>query len=423
MPETAREIGGKYEQAYFLAAEVLAYAAEEVKSLEEGEQGVIMGALVFEIIMMLIPGGQVKHVTKVKMLDDLAVGKFAASTPGGKVMAKTLLLVEKMRTTKMCFVAGTLVMTAQGALPIEAVRPGTEVWARDEFTKVEGWKPVLQTFTTHPEELFTLSYDTDGDGLADEELTGTGEHPFWVEEFGAFLPMRDLRSGMRLSLAHDGGTAIVTGNASKRGPPGERFTTFNFEVEDFHTYFVGEAGAWVHNTGGAHCEKAFALWTRLMERNGGKHWDAMNSLFTRLPKQADKFLEMLQLRQAVFKDVLKAKYPNGARVWSSQHPWKNGWERESIYSLKASGFSGELDFIVTKSGELRVGESHSFLARSDEVISAGQVTFRDGKIVGMTNGSGHYIPKGVDPGIPEGAWLSHGFDEAIGRYNEVWTWK
>jgi hypothetical protein len=230
--------------------------------LEPGEQGVIMGALIFEVVTNLIPGGQLKHATKVRMLDDLAVGRVAATSPGGRVMAKVMTLLNKLRTTKMCFIAGTMVMSAQGAVPIEAVRPGMEVRARDEFTQAEGWKPVLQTFTTHPEELFTLGYDTDGDGATDEELTGTGEHPFWVEDLGEFVPMRDLRPGMRLSLAREGATAIVTGNVSKRGPPGERFTTYNFEVADFHTYFVGSAGVWVHNRGLGHCQKVYALYKR-----------------------------------------------------------------------------------------------------------------------------------------------------------------
>jgi hypothetical protein len=111
---TLQALGSKYERALSLAAEVMAYAAEEVKSLDEGEQGVIMGALIFEILTTLIPGGQAKHVTKAKMLDDLAVGRFASSSPGGRVFAKVMLLLNKLRTTKMCFIAGTMVMSAQG---------------------------------------------------------------------------------------------------------------------------------------------------------------------------------------------------------------------------------------------------------------------------------------------------------------------
>jgi hypothetical protein len=239
-----------------------------------------MGALVFEIISSLPPGSQARHATKVKMLENLSEARFAATSPGGRVFAKVMALLNRLRTTKMCFIAGTMVMSAQGAVPIEAVRPGMEVWARDEFTKAEGWKPVLQTFTTHPEELFTLGYDTNGDGAADEELTGTGEHPFWVEDFGDFLPMRDLRPGMRLSLAREGATAIVTGNVSKRGPPGERFTTYNFEVAEYHTYFVGSAGVWVHNTGDAPCQLARAAMETLRSQNGDA-WLSMRQALSR----------------------------------------------------------------------------------------------------------------------------------------------
>jgi len=41
--------------------------------------------------------------------------------------------------------------------------------------------------------------------------------------------------------------------------------TYNFEVGDFHTYFVGESGVWVHNA----CEKgASAVWRALRNWRG-----------------------------------------------------------------------------------------------------------------------------------------------------------
>jgi hypothetical protein len=258
--------------------------------------------------------GQLKHATKVRMLDDLAVGRVAATSPGGRVMAKVMTLLNKLRTTKMCFIAGTMVMSAQGAVPIEAVRPGMEVWARDEFTQAEGWKPVLQTFTTHPEELFTLGYDTDGDGAADEELTGTGEHPFWVEDLGDFLAMRDLRPGMRLSLAREGATAIVTGNVSKRGPPGERFTTYNFEVADFHTYFVGGAGVWVHNSGDAPCQLARAAMEPLRSQNGDA-WLSMRQALSRFSRSDLSPRTRLKLFNETRTEVLAGRWPAGSAPW------------------------------------------------------------------------------------------------------------
>jgi hypothetical protein len=118
------------------------------------------------------------------------------------------LLKAGLSTTMMCFIASTLVLCqVEGASRLEPIGgleslaiadPELKVWARDEFTGEEGWKRPIAWFTTHPEELFTLSVDTDGDGEPDEELTGTGEHPFWVEDYRSFVPMCDLRPGMRL---------------------------------------------------------------------------------------------------------------------------------------------------------------------------------------------------------------------------------
>ena len=52
----------------------------------------------------------------------------------------------------------------------------------------------------------------------------------------------------------------------------------DFEVEDFHTYFVGEAGGWVHNSGAAACQRMFALFDRILDfkaykGNLGKGYD------------------------------------------------------------------------------------------------------------------------------------------------------
>jgi hypothetical protein len=202
------------------------------------------------------------------------------------------LLKAGLSTTKMCFVASTLVLCqVEGSARLEPiggleslaqVHSELKVWARDEFTGEEGWKRPMAWFITHPEELFTLSVDTDGDGEPDEELTGTGEHPFWVEDDRAFVPMRDLRPGMRLALAQKGKVAIVTGNVSKRGPPGGAFTTYNFEVEDFHTYFVGQAGVWVHNSGAFDCSEMFSVFRALRGPNGDI-WDTFRGLTSNPP--------------------------------------------------------------------------------------------------------------------------------------------
>jgi hypothetical protein len=256
-----------------------------------------------------------------------------------------------------------------------------------------------------------------------ETLGVTAPHPFWVSNRTqpGFIPAGELRAGDELRLAN-GGQAIVTANTQEAAPLGETFTTYNFEVADFHTYFAGRSEVWVHNDSLADCQRAFSLWKVLMERNGGNHWQAMRSLFVRLGNRPNRIIELLDLRQAVYKDVLKAKHPNGMAVYPNRLGDKPpGMRLKSVYSLKKTSGHHEADFIVTKSGELRVGRGHPYLADGDEVIAAGRATFNNGKLVILNNWSGHYLPTGVDPGIPNGAWLSHGFDEAVDLYKETLT--
>ncbi|MCA9249371.1 MAG: hypothetical protein KDA42_19755, partial [Planctomycetales bacterium] len=86
---------------------------------------------------------------------------------------------------------------------------------------------MLQSFVTRPERLFTIRYRVE-DGLGgsrEEQLTGTGEHPFYVHERGAFVPAKELEISHRLSLAN-GAQAEVVGIETQDAAPGERFTTY-----------------------------------------------------------------------------------------------------------------------------------------------------------------------------------------------------
>ena len=56
------------------------------------------------------------------------------------------------------------------------------------------------------------------------------------------------------------------------------FTTYNFEVEGFHTYFVGKSGVWVHNTGTFDCDKLFVKLDSKIDQFDGDIWSAMDDL-------------------------------------------------------------------------------------------------------------------------------------------------
>ena len=75
----------------------------------------------------------------------------------------------------------------------------------------------------------------------------TDTHPFWMEKGGddgegGFLAARCLRAGDQLRLG-DGSPAYVTGVEAT----GIIEPVYNFSVDGWQTYHVGELGVWVHN--------------------------------------------------------------------------------------------------------------------------------------------------------------------------------
>ncbi len=145
-------------------------------------------------------------------------------TPGGR---PTLPVIQPTQ----CFAAGTVVATEDGQRPIEALAVGDLVWSRNVATGATELKQVVTTFVT--ESWPVLGVQVRLDGLRSERLLVTGDHPFFSEEKGMFVPARSLASEPVGALGASPLVAALESYAS-------RVTVYNLEVADFHTYFVGE---------------------------------------------------------------------------------------------------------------------------------------------------------------------------------------
>ena len=198
-----------------------------------------------------------------------------------------------------CFAAGTLVHTKEGLVPIEQIKVGDYVLSKPENGGEQAYKRVLKTFE-YPEEtviqiLYALMEDLGKASRPAYPLTVTPNHPFWLSRSG-WTAAREISAnsadhGDNYELID--GTNVIPdgiqklfisdlpgvgwmGNAvgSSIGAlwdfvnhkliandvpvredilddevedPFLRLTVYNLEVEDFHTYYVGKHGVWVHN--------------------------------------------------------------------------------------------------------------------------------------------------------------------------------
>jgi hypothetical protein len=161
-----------------------------------------------------------------------------------------------------CFPAGTQVATKDGLKNIEEIRMGDEVWAYDEITGEIGLKPVTNSFERQANVLVKIEIDG-------ETITATPEHPFyangeWKEagllETGDKIMLFSGRLAKVNEVKYEGAHAPVEISDDVFEDITEGYAepqkVFNFEVEGWHTYFVGWLKALVHNAGGSVCNTA-----------------------------------------------------------------------------------------------------------------------------------------------------------------------
>ena len=136
-----------------------------------------------------------------------------------------------------CFVAGTLVMAVAGMVAIEKIKSGDKVISTDPETMETSPKTVLETYIR---EVTTLVHLT----VNGEEIVTTVDHPFYVKNQG-FIKAGELIVGDELLDVNGNVLLVEKFNVELTDKP---VKVYNFQVEDFHTYHVGENGVWVHNS-------------------------------------------------------------------------------------------------------------------------------------------------------------------------------
>lgn len=142
------------------------------------------------------------------------------------------------QVTPSCFVAGTMILTAMGLIAIENIKAGDKVISTDPETMETAEKIVLETYIREVDKLVYLT-------INGEEIITTFDHPFYVRDRG-FVNACELWLGAQLLDANNN---ILIVENTRLGLAKKPVKVYNFQVEDYHTYSVGENSVFVHNAG------------------------------------------------------------------------------------------------------------------------------------------------------------------------------
>jgi hypothetical protein len=146
----------------------------------------------------------------------------------------------------VCFVAGTLVAVRDDLIPIEEISIGDVVYSENPDTGEKNTKTVTQTFVRQTKELLHIR-------VGKQKISTTPEHPFYVPQKG-WVASIELRAGDKLLLRSGDVIVIEQVQHEILETP---ITVYNFEVADWHTYYVSDLAVLVHNSCGKNQSK---LW-------------------------------------------------------------------------------------------------------------------------------------------------------------------
>jgi hypothetical protein len=170
-------------------------------------------------------------------------------------------LAAKSSPLAACFDGCTRVHTILGLIEIHEIAVGLAVLSRNETTGEQAYRDVVKVFEHGDRLMHRLDYVSENGDT--DALSATPKHPFWVKGVG-WTQVGHLKSGDVLEICDP------SGQDDRLRPPGDRqevalgggrwsatvvsvtpeedaLPVYDLEVEEFHTYFVGIFGVWVHN--------------------------------------------------------------------------------------------------------------------------------------------------------------------------------
>lgn len=133
------------------------------------------------------------------------------------------------------------------------------VYSEDPETGTKDLKRVVQTFVHEVNEIIHVH-------VSKEEIKTASEHPFWVVGKG-WVGASHLVKGDVLVL--ESGKMVLVSDVTMEHLQ-QPIKVYNFEVADWHTYFVSKSSVLVHNTCGQITGYTKHGLNQVIGRDGGK---------------------------------------------------------------------------------------------------------------------------------------------------------
>lgn len=205
-------------------------------------RGMVTGYFINKMCGIKLLGSVIKVITIAVGIASQVDSIFEAVDEGrwDLVIARSVqLFAQVVSLGQSCFTGDTLVSTREGQKPIEEVEVGDEVWSYNVETGEAKLNKVAKVYVHKTDTIVHLHIES---AIIDTTTT----HPFYVVGKG-FVAAADIQKGNKI-YALDGSLVEVKDVEIEKLE--EEISVYNLEVEENHTYFVGEEAVLVHNSCG-----------------------------------------------------------------------------------------------------------------------------------------------------------------------------
>ena len=296
-------------------------------------RGMVTGYFINKMCGIKLLGPVIKVITIAVGIASQVDSIFEAVDEGrwDLVIARSVqLFAQVVSLGQSCFTGDTLVSTREGQKPIEEVEVGDEVWSYNVETGEAKLNKVAKVYVHKTDTIVHLHIES---AIIDTTTT----HPFYVVGKG-FVAAADIQKGDKI-YALDGSLVEVKDVEIEKLE--EEISVYNLEVEENHTYFVGEEAVLVHNScGGSDNDGTSDV------GSGSSYGDSMDISDQKMYQQGQHYNK--HGRDMGYSG--KKEYEQAARDFFAQN--KDTAEiYEGIWNSSHGGQSGQTQIIVRQDGK------------------------------------------------------------------------